>query len=110
VFEKGHTVLILPQTNLDHPFIVDLVRTDVSNEDVASIFRVERISELGSLAITNNEAQYRINIRSQRASVAITDNIVPSALTISTLKMDLIRSSETKTQTVPHLRRPHSSV
>jgi hypothetical protein len=30
---------------------VGLVRTDVSREHVASIFRVERISELGTLAL-----------------------------------------------------------
>jgi hypothetical protein len=30
------------------------VRTDVSEECIASIIRVERVSELGTLAVTNN--------------------------------------------------------
>jgi hypothetical protein len=36
---------------------VDLVRTDVSEEPTASIIRVKRIGELGTLAVTRNEAR-----------------------------------------------------
>jgi hypothetical protein len=47
------------------------VRTDVSEEHSASFIRVTRISELGTtLAVTSNR-------RTQRASVASTDNVVP---------------------------------
>jgi hypothetical protein len=36
---------------------VALVRTDVSEELLASIIRVKRIVELGTLAVTNNDAR-----------------------------------------------------
>jgi hypothetical protein len=45
---------------------VALVRTDVSEELSASVIRVTRIGELGTLAVTIN----RLSISSQRASVA----------------------------------------
>jgi hypothetical protein len=34
---------------------VALVRADVSEEFIASIIKVERISELGTLAVTSNQ-------------------------------------------------------
>jgi hypothetical protein len=50
---------------------VALVRTDVSEELSASIIRVTRIGELGTLALTSNRRTLRrdTNIYSQRASV-----------------------------------------
>jgi hypothetical protein len=45
-----------------------LVRTGVSEERSASIFRVTRIGELGTLAVTTNRRTRGIS--SQRASVA----------------------------------------
>jgi hypothetical protein len=47
---------------------VVVVRTDVSEERVASIIRLTRIGELGTLAITGDRST--LNISSQRASVA----------------------------------------
>jgi hypothetical protein len=47
---------------------VALVRTDVSEERIASIIRVTRIGELGKLAVTSNRRALRRN--TQRASVA----------------------------------------
>jgi hypothetical protein len=67
---------------------VRLVRTDVLEERVASIFIVERIS--GPVAA----------------------NVDPSSLIISTLKMETTRSSETSvitTHTAPQPKRRNSS-
>jgi hypothetical protein len=49
---------------------VTLVRTDDQEERSASIIRVTRIGELGTLAITSNGRTLRRNISSQRASGA----------------------------------------
>jgi hypothetical protein len=65
---------------------VALVRTDVSEEIISSINRVERISELG------------------KASLVIA-NIVPSSLIIFTQMMYAIRSSETSI--LPSATRPY---
>jgi hypothetical protein len=46
-----------------------LVRTDVSEEPNASIIRVTRIGELGTLAVTSNQRTLTC-ISLQRASVA----------------------------------------
>jgi hypothetical protein len=61
---------------------VDLVGTNVSEEHVASIFRVERISKL------------RIML-----ALLVTANIVSSLLILSTLKMEVTCSSETSVLT-----------
>jgi hypothetical protein len=42
---------------------VALVRTDVSVEVTASIIRVTRIDELGTLAVTSNRSTLRINTK-----------------------------------------------
>jgi hypothetical protein len=42
---------------------VALVRTDVSEELSASIIRVTRIDELGTLAVTSNRRTLRRNLR-----------------------------------------------
>jgi hypothetical protein len=60
--------------------LVALVRTDLSEESIASIIRLKRIGELGTL-VTSNPAN------------------VPSSLIRSTLKMEAIRSSETSVLT-----------
>jgi hypothetical protein len=62
---------------------VVLVRTDVSEEHIASIIRVSRISELRTLAGTNNLSKLRRN------------NVVPRLAILVTLMMEVIRSSET---------------
>jgi hypothetical protein len=60
-----------------------LVRTDVSEEDIASIIRVTRICELGTLAVT-------IVLR-----LLVAANVVPSSQILFTLMMEAILSSET---------------
>jgi hypothetical protein len=60
---------------------VALVRTDASEESVASIIRVKIISELGrKLAV---------------AQLLVTANVVPSSLILFALMMEATRSSET---------------
>jgi hypothetical protein len=62
---------------------VALVRTDVSEERIASIIRVERISELGTaLAVTSKVAAN-----------------VPSSLILSAVMIEAIRSSDTSVLT-----------
>jgi hypothetical protein len=78
---------------------VALVRTDVSEERIASIIRVARIGELGStLAVFS----------SQLAPVLVTAN-VPSSPILVTLMMEAIRSFETWVYTASHSRRRDSS-
>jgi hypothetical protein len=45
---------------------VALVRTDVSEELIASIIRVIRIGGLGTLAVTSNRRTLRRNTKSER--------------------------------------------
>jgi hypothetical protein len=77
---------------------VALVRTDVSEERIASVIRVTRIGELGTLAVTNNRR---------------TVNVVPSSLILFSLMMDAILSSDNvgsyKSHMASHPRRRHSS-
>jgi hypothetical protein len=64
---------------------VSLVKTDVSEERIASIIRLVRIGEL------------RTSISLQCASVAshcFTANVIPSSLNLVTLKIEAIISSE----------------
>jgi hypothetical protein len=63
---------------------VALVRTNASEERIASIFSIKIISELGTtLAITGV------------LQLLVTVNVVLSSLIIYTLKMEVIRSPET---------------
>jgi hypothetical protein len=57
---------------------VALVKTDGSEERIASIIRADRISELGSAL-----------------GILVTANTVPSSLILSALMMEAIRSYET---------------
>jgi hypothetical protein len=66
---------------------VGLARTEVSEESVALIFRVERISKLGTLAVTTDRLLINAN--------------VPSSLITSRLKMKATRSSEKSILTNP---------
>jgi hypothetical protein len=63
---------------------VALVKTAVSAERIASIIRVERIGELGTLGVTSNRS---------------TASIVHSSPTLVSLMMEGIRSSETSVPT-----------
>jgi hypothetical protein len=56
---------------------VALVRTDVSEELSTSIFRVTRIGELGTLAVTSNRRTLRKILRSVRR-LLVTADIFPS--------------------------------
>jgi hypothetical protein len=70
---------------------VALVRTDVSEEYIASIIKVTRIGELGKLAVTINGSTPRRNINVLR--LLVTANIDPSSQTV-TMMMVAIRSSK----------------
>jgi hypothetical protein len=77
---------ITPSSMLWH---VALIRTDVSEEGIISIFTVTRIGELRTtLAATSN-----------RGSVLATANVVLSSLILVTLMMETIPSSETSVLT-----------
>jgi hypothetical protein len=68
-----------------------LVRTDVSNERIASIIKVERIVGLGTtLALASNGCALRSVLH-----FVVAANFVPSSLVIFTLIMDKIHSCET---------------
>jgi hypothetical protein len=68
--------------------LVALIRTDVSEERIASIIRVITIVELGTmLAVNSNRSTLRRNNMSQRVSVASYCNVVPSAPILITLTM-----------------------
>jgi hypothetical protein len=60
---------------------VAVVRAEVSEEHSASIIRVTRIGELGTLALTSN--------------VLVTTNVVPSSPILVTLILKAMHSSET---------------
>jgi hypothetical protein len=79
---------------------VALVRTDVSEERIASIIRVIRNGELGTLAVTSNhtrceETVYKNSIFRSVLRLLVTANVVPRSPILVTLKMEAIRSSET---------------
>jgi hypothetical protein len=66
---------------------MSVVRTDASEEHVASIFRVEQISELGTLAISS---KLKHTARNAGFNLLVTANVVPSTPIPSNLKMDSI--------------------
>jgi hypothetical protein len=70
---------------------VTLVRTDVSEEHDASIFRVTRIGELGTLVVTSTEERCK--------EMLITANVIPGSPILVTLMMEAIRFSETSVLT-----------
>jgi hypothetical protein len=69
---------------------VAFVRTCISEERSPSIIRVERVSELGTLAV-NSSNQF-----------LVTANVISHSLTLSTLMVEAIRSSETRFLEEPH--------
>jgi hypothetical protein len=74
---------------------VALVRTDVSEEHIASSIGVKRMGELGTtFAVTSNRSTLRIVLQ-----LLVTANIVSSLLVLSTLLMEAMRSSETSVPT-----------
>jgi demethoxyubiquinone hydroxylase (CLK1/Coq7/Cat5 family) len=74
---------------------VALVRTDVSEEPIASIIRMKWIGELGTkLAVTGNWRTLRKNTKSVRR-LLVTANVVPSSPNHLTLIMEGLGSFET---------------
>jgi hypothetical protein len=64
---------------------VALVRTNISEERIASIIKAIRIDELGTmLAVTGNRSMLRRN----------TTNIIPSSPILVTLMLEVVSSSE----------------
>jgi hypothetical protein len=79
----------MPSSEMCHR--VDLVRSDVSGERVASKVRLKRINELATtLVVTSSWSSHRSLFQ-----LIGTDNVVPSSLTFVTLMMEAISSSET---------------
>jgi hypothetical protein len=70
---------------------VALVRTDLSEDLSTSIIRVERIGELGSLAVTSNRRTLRRNTKYTK--------VIPSSLSLVTLMMEALGFSETSVLT-----------
>jgi hypothetical protein len=83
---------------------VALARTDVSKELSASIIRVTRIGELGTLAVSSNRRTLRRNtndfvfLRSVR-QLLLTADVVPSSPILVTLMIEALSSSETSVRT-----------
>jgi hypothetical protein len=65
---------------------VALVKTDVSEEPIAFIIRVTRISELGTLAALFLRSKRRLLVKA---------NVVPSSTILVTLIMEALSSCET---------------
>jgi hypothetical protein len=72
---------------------VALVRTDYSEECIASIIRLTRISELGTFAVASKCSTLRRNTNSVFQLLVIV-NVVPSSLILVSLMMEAIHSSE----------------
>jgi hypothetical protein len=72
---------------------VALVKSDISEEHVASIIREERISELGTtLAVTSNRSTQFVFLRNV-LQLLVTANVVSSSMSHSALMMEAKRSS-----------------
>jgi hypothetical protein len=79
-----------------------LVRTDVLEELIASISRVERISELGTmLGVTSNCSMLQ-RILCSVPQLLVTAVAVPNSPIIVTLMMEALRSSDTRFLQEPH--------
>jgi hypothetical protein len=77
---------------------VALVKTDISEEIIASIIRVMKIGELGTLAVTSNRSTLRRNTVCDLGTVLrllVTANVVSSSPIFVTLMIEAICSSET---------------
>jgi hypothetical protein len=73
------------------------VRTDFSEELSASIIRVTRTGEHGTLAVTSNRRTLQRNTKYRR--LLVTANVVPSSLIHVTLMTEALSSSETSVLT-----------
>jgi hypothetical protein len=77
---------------------VALVRTEVSEEFSPSFFRVTRICELGTLAVTSNRSTLRILFLRSVLRLLVTAN-VPSLPILITLMRKALRFPETSVLT-----------
>jgi hypothetical protein len=73
---------------------VDLERTNVSEEHVASMIRKTRIGVLGTLAETSNQRTLHAVFLLSVLPLLVTANIVPTSSVPVTLMEEAIRSSE----------------
>jgi hypothetical protein len=62
--------------------LATLVRTDVSEELSASIIRVTRIGELGTLAVSSNRALDRTNALSGSSFTTLVSGIDPKSVNV----------------------------
>jgi hypothetical protein len=74
---------------------VALVRTDVSEERSASIIRVTRLGELGTMLAVTSKVVFLRTVR----RFLVTANVVPSSPSLVTLMVETPRSSETSVLT-----------
>jgi hypothetical protein len=72
-----------------------LLRTDVSVELNASIIRMTRIGELGTLAVTNNARSV--------CRLLVTANVFPSLPILVTLMMEALSCTETSVLNNSHM-------
>jgi hypothetical protein len=78
---------------------VAIVRTDVSEERIASFIRVTRLVELGTtLALTSNRRKLLVFLRSVRR-LLVRANVVPSSPILVTLMKEALSSCETSVLT-----------
>jgi hypothetical protein len=78
---------------------VSLIRTDVSEELIATVIIMTRISELGTtLAVTNNRHTLLVFLRSV-LRLLVTASVVPTSPILVTLMMEALSSSETSVVT-----------
>jgi hypothetical protein len=73
---------------------VVLIKTDVSEEHIASVIKVTRISELGKLAVTSNQSMLQRNTGSPSQCTSVASCTVPGLPILVTLTMEAIRSSK----------------
>jgi hypothetical protein len=79
---------------------VAFVKTDVSDVPSASIIRVTRINELGTmLAVTSNQRTLRRNTKCSMHHLLAMVNVVPSSIVV-TLMMEALGSSEMSVLTI----------
>jgi hypothetical protein len=76
---------------------VVLVRTDVSEEHSASIIRLTRIGELGTLAVTSKDFAFLRSV----CRLLVTAEVSSSPILV-TLMMEALSSSETSVITEPY--------